>query len=356
MSKDNKPVIVIVEDEPGTSLKIEFFLKQFFTIAVGSGEEALIIIKRDAKIIDLILLDIGLPGIDGIEICRRLKKKKETQHIPIIFLTRKSEPEEEASGFDVGAVDFIPKPVNSIVLNARVKSHIELKNYRENLEREVEKKTSEIIALIQENIDTQKEIIFTLGNVIETRSKENLNHLARIGEYVNFLALNAGLDSKESENLKAASILHDIGKFGIPEAILNKSGKLTDEEFEVYKSHTKLGYDVLKKSKRKIMQRAAIIAYQHHEKWDGTGYPQGLRGNDIHIWGRITAIAHFFDEIAVYKSFNSNFTPEEVLKFFTTEVEGKFDPMLIKILKENIDDFLNIFNKYPDKIKNYGGR
>ncbi len=351
MKKDNQHVIVIVEDEPGTRRTIELLLKQYQPIITETGEEALRIVEKNANIIDLVLLDIVLPGIDGIETCRRFKENPGTKGIPIIFLTGKDEPESEASGFEVGAVDFISKPVNSIILNARVKSHLELKNYRENLEREVEKKTSEIIALIQENIDTQKEIIFTLGNVIETRSKENLNHLARIGEYVNFLALNAGLDSKESENLKAASILHDIGKFGIPEAILNKSGKLTDEELDVYKSHTKLGYDVLKKSKRKIMQRAAIIAYQHHEKWDGTGYPQGLRGNDIHIWGRITAIAHFFDEIAVYKSYNSNFTPEEVLKSFTTEVERKFDPKLFKILEEKIDAFLNIFNNYPDKNK-----
>lgn len=208
--------------------------------------------------------------------------------------------------------------------------------------------TFDNIYLYQENMDTQKEVILTLGELIENRSEETANHVQRVAEFSYNLALDIGLDQEEAELIRFASPMHDVGKVGISDVILLKPGKLTTEEFEEMKQHTTKGYNILKKSERKIMKTAAIIAHEHHEKWDGTGYPQGLQGEDISLVGRITALADVFDALSHNRHYKEAWTMEAVLEFIKKESGKHFDSRLVTILLDNADKFISICENHPN--------
>ena len=206
------------------------------------------------------------------------------------------------------------------------------------------------IYLNQEITDTQKEVIETIGGIIETRCRETGNHVKRVAEYAQLLALKAGIGQKDAEILKYASPMHDVGKIGIPDAILNKPGKLTEAEFEEIKKHTTIGYEILKNSKRQIIQAAAIVANQHHERWDGKGYPNGLIGENIHIFGRIICLLDVFDAVSNERLYKPAWSIEKTLDYIQEEKGRLFDPVLVEIFLENINEFLEIREKYADKI------
>jgi len=205
------------------------------------------------------------------------------------------------------------------------------------------------IQLNQEVVDTQKEVVFTLGEVVETRSKETANHVRRVAEYSKLLSLMIGQSEESSELLRLASPMHDVGKIGIPDTILNKPGKLTAPEFEVIKTHTLIGYDILKHSDRDIMKAAALIALQHHERWDGNGYPQQLKGEHIHIHGRITGLVDVFDALSSKRVYKPAWKMDEILKLVRNERGKHFDPKLVDLFLKNIDQFIAIRKKYPDE-------
>lgn len=202
--------------------------------------------------------------------------------------------------------------------------------------------------LTKEIEDTQKEIIFTLGEFSEARSKETGNHVKRVAEYSKLLALKYGLPEEEAELIKLASPMHDVGKLGITDTILNKPGKLAPEEFEIIKAHGVLGYEILRNSNRKIMQTAALIALQHHEKYDGTGYPNGIKGEDIHIYGRITAIADVFDALGSHRVYKAAWPLDKILEYFAGEKRKHFDPKLVDIFFDNLPEFLQIRDAFKD--------
>lgn len=204
------------------------------------------------------------------------------------------------------------------------------------------------IYLNKEIEDTQKEIITTLGEVVESRSRETGNHVKRVGSFSALIAQKIGMNNKEVELLRSASPMHDIGKIGIPEIVINKPGKLTQEEFEVIKTHTIIGHDILKGSDRSILKAAAIIAEQHHEKWDGTGYPFQIKGENIHIYGRITAIADVFDALDHKRAYKNPWTLDDIIQYFIDNSETHFEPRLVNILINNIDEFMEIRDLYPD--------
>lgn len=197
-------------------------------------------------------------------------------------------------------------------------------------------------------IDTQKEIIIKIGEVVETRSQSTANHVKRVADYSYLLAKLAGLDENKIELLKQASPIHDVGKVGVPDNILLKPGKLTPEEFEKIKEHTSLGYNILKTTERDIIKAAAIIAHQHHERWDGKGYPQGLSGEEIHIFGRIVSITDVFDALAHKRSYKDAWAIENVIDYIREQRGKQFDPRLVDIFLDNIDQFLEINIQYPD--------
>lgn len=209
---------------------------------------------------------------------------------------------------------------------------------------------NEITSLNDEVEDTQREIVFTMGTIAERRSKETGNHVKRVAAYTKLLALHLGLDEKEAEMLRQASPMHDIGKIAIPDAILNKPGKFSDEEQNIMNSHAKLGYDMLKMSNRTLLKMSAIVAYEHHEKYDGTGYPRGLKGSDIHIYGRITAVADVFDALGSDRVYKKAWPDDEIFVFFKDQKGKHFDPELIDIFFNNLNQFLSIRDEFKDLI------
>ncbi|MCM8711233.1 DUF3369 domain-containing protein [Clostridium sp. SYSU_GA19001] len=204
------------------------------------------------------------------------------------------------------------------------------------------------IYLNKEIENTQKEIIFTLGEIVEARSKETGNHVRRVAEYSKLLAQKYGLNEKECELIKLASPMHDIGKIAIPDNILNKPGKLNDKEFDIIKNHCVTGYDMLKNSNKEIMKTAAIIAHEHHERYNGKGYPNGLKGEEIHIYGRITAIADVFDALCSRRVYKNSWSVDESVEYIKSEKGEHFDPVLVDIFTANIDKFINIKEQLKD--------
>lgn len=209
-------------------------------------------------------------------------------------------------------------------------------------------KSLESVMLHQEIWDTQKEIISTMGEIGEIRSKETGNHVRRVAEYSYVLARALGMDHAEAEVLRVVSPMHDIGKVAIPDAVLNKPGKLTDEEYEIIKSHTQIGHQLLKGSKRKLLKAAAIVAEQHHEKWDGSGYPNGLRGEEIHIYGRITAVADVFDALSAERVYKPAWPLERIEKLFREERGKHFDPQVVDVFFQELPKLLEIRDRLTD--------
>ena len=208
---------------------------------------------------------------------------------------------------------------------------------------------SETINLYHEIETTQKDVIFALGSIGETRSNETANHVKRVAEYSYLLAKKLGLDEKEAQLLRIASPMHDIGKVGIPDSILKKPGKLNEEEYEIMKTHATIGYEMLKNSNREILKAAAIVSHEHHEKFDGSGYPRSLKGEDIHIYGRITAIVDVFDALGSDRCYKKAWPLEDVLKFLKKESGRHFDPKLVTLLLKNLDEILLVKDRYQDR-------
>lgn len=229
-----------------------------------------------------------------------------------------------------------PKPLTEIEINLFRLLSANVKVAIENL------------TLNKEIVDTQKEVIYTLGEIVESRSKETANHVIRVAEYSYLLALGYGMDMEEAELLKMASPMHDIGKIGIPDVILNKPGKLTTEEFEIIKTHTTIGHDILKQSKRKIMRTAAIIAIGHHERWDGKGYPNGIQGKSIDIYSRITSLADVFDALSHKRCYKEAWPLDQVKDYLYEESGKMFDPVLVELFMSNWQQIIKIKEQYPD--------
>jgi len=210
--------------------------------------------------------------------------------------------------------------------------------------------TLDAALLADENDQTQKEMIFLMSEAVEKRSKETGNHIKRVAAYSKLLALAYGLSTEEAYILEFSSPMHDIGKIGIPDAILNKPGRLSVDEFEIMKQHALLGYEILNSSPRGMLKAAATLAYQHHEKWDGSGYPKGLEGEEIHIYGRITAVADVFDALGSDRCYKKAWAMEDIIDFFTDEKGKHFEPKLVDLLMANIDEVINIRDSYKDTL------
>lgn len=255
---------------------------------------------------------------------------------------------------EYGDTDFLgyiltPNNVVSIIYldGCRLESNADrrlVKIYKNNIASAIDS-----LMLQEEIINTQKEVVITLGEVIESRSHETANHVKRVAEYTYLLAIKYGLSEKESMLLRFASPMHDAGKIGIPDAVLHKPGRLTSEEVEVMHDHTILGFDILKKSQRQILQMAAVVAHEHHERWDGAGYPQGLTADNIHIYGRIVALADVFDALGSERCYKAAWPMDDVIELVKREKGCHFDPDLVDILIENLPEFIAIREQFPDK-------
>lgn len=295
---------------------------------------------------DLILLDIKMPEMDGYEVCAALKNNPKTKNIPVIFLSALSDVNDKVKAFNVGGVDYINKPFQFDEVKARVSTHLQLKSYQDEMEEKVAKGVEKVEMLVQEIIDTQREIIFTMGEICETRSLETGQHIKRVAEYCYLLAHLAGSD--EAWQIKQASPMHDIGKVAIPDYILHKPGKFNDEEWKIMQSHSELGYKMLCVSHRPLLKMAATIAHEHHEKWDGTGYPLGLKGEGISPAGRVTAVADVLDALGNERCYKKAWPLEDILTLFKEQRGKHFEPRLVDLLFKHLDEFLLIRDKYKE--------
>lgn len=311
------------------------------------GTEAIKIIERDANQIDLILLDIMMPGTNGFAVCETVKKNPLTSAIPIIFLSAKSDIDTLSKGLSLGAVDFITKPFHAEELRARVSTHTQLFNAKKLLQQNniaLNKKVEfEHKRLLTELEDNQKEMIYLLTELMESTSDETGQHIRRVSDLSVLLAYyHPALDEDDVEVLRHASPMHDIGKLTVPHEILHKPGRYTEEEFCAMKLHTTNAYSLLSHSNRKLMSAAAIIAHEHHEKWNGKGYPRGLKGPEIHIYGRIVALADVFDALTHSRRYKDAWDIDEVVAYIKEHDGTQFDPELVAIFEEHLDEFIEI--------------
>jgi len=310
-----------------------------------SGEEALELLQNHS--FDLVLLDIMMPGIDGYEVCNRMKKDPRLLDIPVIFLTAKIDIDSISRAFGVGGVDYITKPFHADELLARVKVHVNFYKAQQilqannlSLQTKMSLENNRMLSELEKN---QKDMIFVLTGLVESISDETGKHIRRVSEYCKVFAhYHSALTQDDVEIIYHASPMHDIGKMAISKDILHKPGALTEEEFTIMKTHTTRAHQYLGFAKRKIMKAADIIAHQHHEKWNGTGYPQGLKAQEIHIYGRIVAIADVFDALTHKRVYKDAWDVEEAIAYIVEHSGVQFDPYLVEIFQAHIDEFIAI--------------
>lgn len=321
--------ILIVDDEPNNLQVLRQILKDHYQLLFASnGEKALQAVASHQP--HLILLDIMMPGMNGYETCEQLKRDSTTQHIPVIFVTAMSEMEDEAKGFDVGAVDYIQKPVSGPVVLRRVQTHLSL----------VHAKALE---------DSQKAAIFMLGEAGHYNDTDTGVHIWRMSAYARALAEAAGWSTEKAECMELAAPMHDTGKIGIPDSVLKAPRKLTPEEWRIMQTHTQIGADILSKSQTPIFTMAAEIARYHHEKWDGSGYPIGLAGEDIPEAARIVAIADVFDALTMVRPYKKAWSIEDSLAEIQRGFGSHFEPRLVDLFERILPSILQIKNEWDKK-------
>jgi putative two-component system response regulator len=356
--------VLVVDDTPDNLTLMSGLLKGLYRVKVANGGERALKIAFSPPPLapDLILLDIMMPEVDGYEVCRRLKADARTRDIPVIFLTAKSEVDDETRGLEMGAVDYITKPISPPIVLARVKAHLALKQAADflrdqnaYLEAEVRRRTAEVTAV-------QEVTIHALASLAETRDSDTGNHIRRTKHFVRLLAEKVRehprfrhvLDDQMIDVLFKSAPLHDIGKVGIPDRILLKPGRFEPEEFEVMKTHTTLGRDAIARAEKELglevpfLKHAKEIALYHQEKWDGSGYPEGLAGEAIPLSARLMAVADVYDALVSRRVYKEGMSHDKAVEIIA-EGRGKhFDPDLVDAFLEMQDDVQAVARRYAD--------
>ena len=321
--------ILIVDDEPNNLQIMRQILNEHYQLMFANGGQKCLEIARK-HLPDLILLDIMMPDMNGYEVCKTLKEDPVTQDIPVIFVTAMGEVEDEAKGFDLGAVDFIQKPVSMPIVLRRVKTHLSL-------------------VRAQELELSQKAAINMLGKAGHYNDTDTGAHIWRMAAYSRAIALAAGWPYQQAEWLEMAAPLHDTGKIGTPDNILKAPRGLTPEEWSEMRKHSEIGFDILKLSESKIFQLAADIAHYHHEKWDGTGYPDGLKGESIPESARIVAIADVFDALTMKRPYKEAWSIEDSLTEIRSLSGTHFEPRLVDIFESIMPEILDIKENWENQ-------
>lgn len=350
-------ILVVDDNHENIQILLEILGDEFAVVAARSGEKAIALALADPHP-DLILLDVIMPNMDGYEVCRRLKANLLTRDIPVMFVTSLSDSTEEQHGLEVGAVDYIIKPIRPELVQARVRSQLKLKQYSDHLEQLVAARTRELTL-------TQDATIFTVANLAETRDPETGAHIWRTQRYIRDLALGLAASSKHAASLTPPDIdllfksapLHDVGKIGIADQILLKPGKLTAEEFEEMKKHCFLGWRALNRAERLLgsnsfLRYASEIALTHHEKWDGSGYPDGLIGAAIPLSGRLMAVADVYDALRSERPYKRAFSHAEATAIIIDGRGQHFDPEIVDVFIAQESDFQRISETITDEQTN----
>jgi len=325
---NSKKNVLIIDDEPINLKVLNNILKDIYKLTFAkSGPEALRLIEKEKP--DLILLDVMMPEMTGYEVCEHLKQDPLYKSIPIIFVTALNDAVDEAKGLNIGAVDYISKPVTPAVVKARVKTHLSLVDVGE-LKR------------------TRLQVIQRLGRAAEYKDNETGMHVMRMSHYSKVISLAYGHSEKDADALFHAAPMHDIGKIGIPDSIMLKPGKLTDAEFAEMKKHPEIGAEILGESDSDLIELAKIVSMTHHEKWDGTGYPKQLKGEEIPIEGRIVALADVFDALTSVRPYKGAWPVEQAIDFIISQKNKHFDPQLVDLFVQQLDNIIEIKNHWKD--------
>ena len=349
--------ILVVDDIPENVALLDAVLSRDYRVLQAFNGEDALRLACSADVPDLILLDVMMPDMNGYDVCRRLKNSVLTKKIPVIFVTSKSEVKDETLGFAVGAVDYLTKPISTSVVLARVKTHLALYDQSRVLEQKVRERTKELA-------HTQDVMIHSLAVLAETRDNETGGHIMRTQEYMRCVATYLAsqpdfrdvLDADYIDLLFKSAPLHDIGKVGVPDSILLKPGKLSAAEFEIMKQHTLYGRDAILKAEialggssgASFLRLAREIAYTHHEKWDGSGYPQGLVGEEIPLPGRLMAIVDVYDALISKRVYKPPFPHQKAVAIITEGRGTHFDANMVAAFLFLEDDFRRIALTYAD--------
>ena len=351
----NKPKILVVDDENRNLRLMEAMLIPlgYEVVLARDGIEALDQVRRIPP--DVILLDIMMPKMNGFEVARQLKKDEGTKIIPVVMVTALKEVEDRVKALEVGADDFMSKPIDKSELIATVNSQLKVKayndhmrDYQKELEEEVAKRTEELRQAFEKIKVASLDTIYRLSRAAEHRDKDTGTHIQRMSHYAATVARKVGLSEETVEAILYAAPMHDVGKIGIPDQILLKPGRLDQDEWEIMKQHSIAGAQILEGSDAESIKLAEVIALTHHEKWDGSGYPKGLKGSEIPLAGRITGIADVFDALTSKRPYKE---PFPLQKAFTIIKEGRgshFDPQVVDAFFAVQDEILLIKEKYRD--------
>jgi putative two-component system response regulator len=358
----DRAVVLVVDDQPANLRVLSDLLQPRYRVRVANSGSRALKIAGQQPYPDLILLDVMMPEMDGHSVLKRLQQNGATRDIPVIFVTAMNSPLDEENGLALGAVDYIAKPVLPPLVLARVHAHVELKRARDRLKSHNTELEAEVARRLAENHQIQDVTIRALGGLAEIRDPETGNHIRRTQEYVRLLArllrhhprFAASLTERSIELLAKSAPLHDIGKVGIPDHVLLKPGKLTDAEWEVMKTHTRLGADAIERAEPhadkpvEFLTIAKQITRWHHERWDGSGYPDGLQREEIPVSARVMALADVFDALISPRVYKSALPLEHARDAIAAGRGTHFDPDLVDAFLAHFDEFRAIAEQYHD--------
>lgn len=340
MAEDKQTVLIVDDIKENLDVLKAILIDKYRVKFATSGEMAL---KISSKIIpDIILLDIMMPEMDGFTVCKILKKNPITQNIPVIFVTADDSEADESKGFSIGCVDYIRKPVVKEIVLARVKTHLALSEQNIELERLVREKTFELRL-------TQLEIIKKLGIAAEFKDNETGLHITRMSQYCFVIAKEYGFQEKEADLLLNAAPMHDVGKIGIPDSILKKPDHFNENEWIIMKTHSLIGSQIIGENRSELLKVAKIISKEHHERWDGTGYPYGLKGENINIYARITSVADVFDALTSKRPYKDAWSIDDAINYIKKNSGIQFDPKVVEAFYKALPQILEIKDEYGDE-------
>lgn len=347
--------VLLVDDDNFNLMIMQGMLEETNAtiLTARNGEEALQQLEANPQL-DIMLLDLQMPVMDGFQVLQLVRQNTRLHTLPVIVVT--ADQQEVTRVLGMGANDFLPKPFNPDEMRMRVKNHVRTKRYQDlinNMNAVLEQKVAEKTVALREALalsqEAEYEICLRLGRASEFRDMETGMHTRRISEMSKELALLAGLSERDAEVLRLASPLHDVGKIGIPDRILLKPGKLDDTEMQIMKLHTTIGGRILSEGDRfSSLSAGQIVALQHHEKWDGSGYPAGLKGEDIHIFARIVMVADVFDALASDRPYKKAFPLDKIIGIMEDGCGQFFDPRLLQLFFDNLPQFVAIRERLQD--------
>ena len=349
MSEAQRATVLVVDDTPQNLNVASRILRENYRCLVARDGAKCLEIAASSDAPDLILLDVMMPGLNGFETCRKLKADERTAKIPVIFLTALNEIQDETTGFDAGAVDFITKPIQPATMLARVHTHLRLYAHERHLNDLVRQRTHALELKTAELEQTRLEIIRRLGRAAEYKDDDTGLHVIRMSHYARLLAVSSGFSDDRADLLFNAAPMHDIGKIGIPDHILQKPGPLTDEEWVIMRQHPAIGAGIIGKHESELLNLARTVALTHHEKWDGNGYPRKRRGEDIPIEGRIVAVADVFDALTSKRPYKDAWPVEQSVAYLRDHAGEHFDPSLVPRFLELLPDILLVKKQYSDR-------